>query len=444
MESSIKLSRRGLVRIISFTVALIVALTAATIGGYNTARRHRTTIEYTYQRALGELTEYLGNLDITLEKGKYAATASQLQGLTAKLWRDASFAKEALGQLPVSGSELTGTYKFLSQVGDFCMTLSARVAQGGTITEEETASLKQLETYSHQVFEQVAQLQNDAQAGLITLTDAAEGAEAALPDVGDGFHEMEEGFEDYPTLIYDGPFSDHIQQQKPKLLEGKDIITAEKAAAVAAEWYSGALEPSGETQGNLPCYIFTADNYRLSVTKAGGMLQYFLHSRSIGEGTLSMEQARRKGDEAMEEWGITGFRQSYYTLNNGVLLINYACTQDGVTLYPDLVKVGVAMDTGEIVSFDATGYIMNHTTRQMPAVEVSANEARQSLSPLLTVQGESRLAVVPSEGLTETLCHEFLCRGEDEEKVLVYVNVQTGQEEQILILLEDETGILTM
>ena len=92
MESSIKLSRRGLVRIISFTVALIVALTAATIGGYNTARRHRTTIEYTYQRALGELTEYLGNLDITLEKGKYAATASQLQGLTAKLWRDASSA----------------------------------------------------------------------------------------------------------------------------------------------------------------------------------------------------------------------------------------------------------------------------------------------------------------------------------------------------------------
>lgn len=70
MGKTSSLSRRGVVRLISFNVALIVALTAGTITGYTAARRHRTTIEYTYQRALGELTDYLGNLDITLEKGQ--------------------------------------------------------------------------------------------------------------------------------------------------------------------------------------------------------------------------------------------------------------------------------------------------------------------------------------------------------------------------------------
>ena len=220
MGKTSSLSRRGVVRLISFNVALIVALTAGTITGYTAARRHRTTIEYTYQRALGELTDYLGNLDITLEKGKYASTASQLQGLSSKLWREAGFAKETLGQLPVNGSELAGTYKFLSQVGDFCMVLSNRVAAGGSITDEETASMKALAAYSHKVYNQVAGMQNQAQAGLLAFDDAAQAAEVAAPNVNSGFHDMVEGFEDYPTLIYDGPFSDHIQQQEPKLLKG--------------------------------------------------------------------------------------------------------------------------------------------------------------------------------------------------------------------------------
>lgn len=62
-----RLSRRGWVRIISYTAALVVALSASTAVGYTLAYRNRTAIEYGYQRALGELTEYIGNIDITLE-----------------------------------------------------------------------------------------------------------------------------------------------------------------------------------------------------------------------------------------------------------------------------------------------------------------------------------------------------------------------------------------
>ena len=32
----------------------------------------------------------------------------------------------------------------------------------------------------------------------------------------------------------------------------------------------------------------------------------------------------------------------------------------------------------------------------------------------------------------------------DDEQVLVYVNIETGEEEQILILLQDDTGVLAM
>lgn len=50
------------------------------------------------------------------------------------------------------------------------------------------------------------------------------------------------------------------------------------------------------------------------------------------------------------------------------------------------------------------------------------------------------MAVIPSEGLREIACYEFSCIGRDDEQVLVYVNIETGEEEQILILLQDDTG----
>lgn len=64
-------------------------------------------MEYSYQRALGELTDYVNNINIALEKGKYASTEKQLQGLSNKLWRETGYAKSALNQLPVNGTELS-------------------------------------------------------------------------------------------------------------------------------------------------------------------------------------------------------------------------------------------------------------------------------------------------------------------------------------------------
>ncbi len=61
----------------------------------------------------------------------------------------------------------------------------------------------------------------------------------------------------------------------------------------------------------------------------------------------------------------------------------------------------------------------------------------------LTVLGH-QMALIPSPGGEEKFCHEFLCRADNEQKYLIYVNAVTGAEERILILLEDELGALTI
>ena len=123
--------------------------------------------------------------------------------------------------------------------------------------------------------------------------------------------------------------------------------------------------------------------------------------------------------------------------------MNFAAVQEGVLCYPDLIKVEVALDNGRIVGFEAAGYLMNHTLRDLSAPAVSLEEAQAEDSPDLTVLSTA-LTLIPTGGEYEVLCHEFKCESPDGRHYLVYVNAQTGEEERILLLLEDENGTLVL
>ena len=290
---------------------------------------------------------------------------------------------------------------------------------------------------------------SDVESGRLRLGEVAsaiekQGKKQSSPNVDSGFKEIEEGFSDYPTMIYDGPFSDHILQQKPKFLTGKSQVTADQALKTAKKiTKADNLKHTGDTSGNLPTYDFSAGTVRASVTRAGGLVDYFLNSRSVSEPKISTEKGVKLAEKMLADMGMTGFQYRYYGINNGVLTVNFAATQNDVILYPDLVKVGIALDDGSVVSYDAKGYIMNHTVRKMPAIRITEAQARAKLSKRLTPKSHS-LAIVPTDSLGETLCHEFLCTGEKGDQVLVYVNVETGMEEQILILIKDEMGVLAI
>lgn len=108
---------------------------------------------------------------------------------------------------------------------------------------------------------------------------------------------MSEGFVDYPTLIYDGPFSDHITQRKPKLLEGLETVSEENARSIAARFLGvepSSLSPTGNSAGNMPTYSFGREGMAVTVTKAGGYVDYMLDSRTVGESVIGFEEATEK------------------------------------------------------------------------------------------------------------------------------------------------------
>lgn len=445
-------NRRGFVRVISFSAALVIVLSLLAFSNWKRAETAERQLEYQYLKSVDDLGNYLENIQNALTKTMYAGTAPTMNQLTSKIWREAGFAKECLSTLPMGTLNLENTYKYLSQLGDYAVSLSKKMENGESLTDEERQNLSKMKEYADQFLQQVLVTQDSIRTGSISFQEAKADTRGAVQTstaaggFSDGFSEFEEGFTSYPTLIYDGPFSDHILEKAPDMTQSLIEISRAEARSIAAKatGLDGAqLKDDDDEEGNMPSYCFKTEDINIAVTKKGGLLSYYLKNRTVEEEAKTAEECIAAANEYLKQLGISQFKETYYEISNHIITINYANVQQDVVCYTDLVKISVAMDTGEVLRYDGRGYITNHKERTELTPAITAEQAQQSLSPLLTVKGV-QTAVIPSQGMNEVLCYEFSCSSNEDENILVYVNAMTGAEQEILILYVNENGTLTM
>ena len=450
-------STRQLVRRASFLAAAFVVTAGLAVQGQMEAAAYRRYLANSRLHAFAELSANLSQLSTDLQKGVYAATPSMLGALCTQIFGRAMSAQMALGELPYGNIELEQTAAFLAKTGDYAAALSRSAAVNGACSQEEREGLRSLADAAATLTGQVSALQADLLSGAATLEDV-DTAEARLSgEEGDGqtlagsvYQTVEGDFPELPSLIYDGPFSDHIAGRSPRMLEGLPEVTQEDARLAAARFFD--LEPAlfslvSAGEGLLPTYGFSAavdgGELYVEVTRRGGLVLEAVSSPSAGPAALSREEAAALARDFLASRGYPDMRESYFIDQGGMVTINFASAQGEVLCYPDLVKVSVAMDTGRVVGFASKGYLMNHMVRDLPAPAVTEAEARAVVSPALSVLSH-QLTVIPTGGEYEVLCHEFKCEDEDGRHVIVYVNARNGQEEKLLLLLEDENGTLVL
>ena len=154
---------------------------------------------------------------------------------------------------------------------------------------------------------------------------------------------------------------------------------------------------------------------------------------------LAQSQSRLK---KLEELGYRSMTATYAQYYGGAALINCAATQNGVILYNDLIKVWVDRETNEVTGVDARNYLFSHTERELPEASVTMAEAEGYLASSLKVM-ERQLALIPITPETERLCYEFKCTSGN-NSYIVYIGVETGEEEQIFRIIDSEDGQLVI
>ena len=171
--------------------------------------------------------------------------------------------------------------------------------------------------------------------------------------------------------------------------------------------------------------------------------QYMLYGGKITKSTITEENAVNIAKDYLEKLGYENMTETYYMTDNNVCVINFAYSVSGVIYYSDLIKVGVSMNNGEVVSIEAKGFLVNHRDRAKFSADKTQEELQKNISPYLTVMNVKK-CVIPKDNGTESNCYEFHCESnETNEEVLIYVNTDTGAEENILLLLYSDGGTLT-
>jgi germination protein YpeB len=445
------MTRRKKIRAAAFCAALLAALLVWGIRGSVQTKALRYRVRAAQERALLQTGEYLSGMEASLQKAACAVGPSMLGTLCAELRTQATGAKTSLAALSSGDTELYNLYKFLSQVSAYTESLSRRAAAGETLGEKDSASLRALTEYARSLSQQFGYMSDLLEAGLFSFeaidrtlaeTDAVSADTVSYLSAAS---DAEESMKDFPTLIYDGPFSDHISEKESALLkEAGEISSAEAArkAAAALETEARLLTEAAPAAGRLPTWNFYKDGVRAAVTVRGGYLAYLLSDRAAGEEKLSAREAIAAAGAFLEKNGYPSMESTYYVNENGVCVINFAYRDGDYLCYPDLIKVGVSLTDGSVVSMDARDYLMNHYAREIPAEAVSRAQAAASAAPDLQVKKTSR-AVIPTAGGYEKYCWELLCADAAGQDMLVYVDTETGQEDDILILLYADGGAMT-
>jgi germination protein ypeB len=447
---------------LSLVVTLVTVIAVLGLYTYKRERQFRQTAENNYNMAFFELVSYVENVETYLAKSLISSTPEHGAETLTHVWREANLAQSYLARLPMGSQELANTSKFLNQVSDYSFSLSRKNINNQNLTEDDFNNLKELHTYSVDLENTLNQLSADINDGRIKWGELTnKGSSIFLTQVSniskDSFDNLEENFHEYSGLIYDGAFSEHMTSVEKKGLTGEEI-SEEEAKKIATDFIGndrvGEINSNGVSEDtDIPSYDFSIKEKNdkkeiiaVSVSKKGGHIIFMNYNRNVEAESISQERADEIGKNFLNSKGFPNMKETYYLKQNGVVTINYAYNQKStngdVVVYPDLIKVKVALDNGEILGIETTGYLNSHYERNIPVAKITKEKAKENLNKSLQIESEG-MAIIPTKFKTEILCWEFKGKVDDTE-FLVYINAQTGAEEDILVIKNTPNGTLTM
>lgn len=421
---------------------LMVCLTVSagvTVYQYRRARLYARMISDVYAGALLTAMMQMEEMQLNIDKALISEDEGQNAVILSRIGSDAAAVHAHLSALPLSHSAMAESVKLCNQLNDYASSLQERALHA--LDEDSAKTLQQLSLTCGQLLNHLQAAYQQMQSEEIRFDTRqmymADGDSAARPleSVGEMI--------DYPTLIYDGPFSDVVSENAPRGLGAKQV-TQEEATDIACAYLGenpAAAELTQESGGVIPAWGVKVEKddctLQLAITKQGGDVLWMFPEHADFALKYGLEECKKAAAEFLSAHGYGDMHLTFWQIYGGMATLSYAAVQDGVILYPDLIKVQVRMDTLEVVGVEARHYLTSHTKRENLQPGISETEAQKAISDRLE-NVQSRLCLIPQNG-QEYLCWEFT--GEfNGNTYYVYIDAMTGRQRDIQRLVQTSIG----
>ena len=445
-----KLKRSNIILIVvaSILAALFIAFAVMYSISLNRQTKLQTDLDNIYQRNFNELVDNVNNSQIKLSKVCVSNYDSYAKKMLGEISTNTTCASINLSVLPISINGVDDTIKFINQVSGYTKTLADKLDKGDSLTSSEIKTLEELNdafvNLKYQLNNLIRQIKNG------DIYNESLSIEGDYNKFTLRLQNIKAGDVEYPTMIYDGPFSDSVINQEIKNMNFAkvDRETAKQSLLnILKDTSVSECEYLGETNGRFETFDFKISNNNdnaiyVQVTQNGAKLLTMTTGDFDNSQKYTLSQAKQIAIDFAKLAGINNLECVWSDVVGGDAYLNLAPMQSGIILYPDLIKVKVDLATGSVAGFEASSYYTNHTKRILQNTIISQSQAEQII-PNNLVKKTTKLVLAPLEYNREVLCYEIMGEKED-GTYYFYVNTQNGALENILKVVDTDNGSLLM
>lgn len=439
---------------VAAVIVLAICLGVATAGVgvlSGTTASYMIKAENAYNKAYYQLIMDMNNLETSMTK-VMAENSSLAKGTTLnEVSALALSAENNLTSLPTENqNEVQTISQFFNKVMDYAKYLANKLYGGGQLTSEEESNLATFISINTKLKEALNKtFEETVMKGEKIFTKGKFLMGQYIDPLIDAYNIVSEGSIEYPTLIYDGPFSDAKVEADSNLRGNSDGVSEQEARNTAGMLMNKMTEMNygGETKNsNLVCYSFIGKNemseISVQIEKQSGMVILVDCFRKVTANEISGDEAIKFAQSYLTKLGYQNVVPVWKNISDNLMTINFAEKCNDALCYSRLVKVIVALDNGEILGLEGATYIANHNKTISTTTKISMSEAKDKVSKDLYITS-SRLAVIP-KNKSEIVVYEF-AGNMNGMTFYVYIDGNTGKEVNVLrVIQNDEQGQLVL
>ena len=435
-------------------VTIILSIAVVALGilygiSMSSLNSYQATLENVYQKNFYELVDEVNNAETKLNKVLASNSASYKSKLLKEISKNASEAQTRLNMLPYSINGLSDTISFVNQVSGYTETLAKTLENGQNLSRNDEETREKVYESIVNIKKSLNSMSKQMWEGY-NITDSSLKLDGDYNNLTSDMSAMNGEDIEYPTMIYDGPFSDSQVNKEVKGLNFGEV-SMETAKSNLGKVLTGVnmdnFDFQGESKGHFTTYDFSYEDENgaytfAQVTKKGGKLLTLSSQNIYKTKKLELENAEKIALDFAKKADISNMKVVWSDVIGDDAFINLAPVIDGVIIYPDLVKVKVDLTKGNVLGFEASSYYMNHVDRKIMPTRITQSVAKAKLYSGLKVK-DTRLALIPLEYDKEVLCYEFICTMNG-NTYYVYINAVNGAEENILKVIQTDNGNLLL
>ncbi|MCM1324935.1 MAG: germination protein YpeB, partial [Acetobacter sp.] len=220
-----------------------------------------TRLENVYQKNFFDLVDSVNNTEIKLSKVLNSSTPTYQKKLLNEISQNATAAEVSIAALPLEQSDINDNVRMVNQISGYTSTLADKLSNGGTITSSEQDTLQDI--YNN-VYTMKVQLNNFArkmQESNYNILQHSLKLDTNDSNFSTQMNHLHDINTEYPTMIYDGPFSDSVTNAQVKGLNGKRV-NKEEAHKIVNERFKNviSLDADSETNGRFETFNFRLKN----------------------------------------------------------------------------------------------------------------------------------------------------------------------------------------